>query len=371
MLKSVFKKISYLFIATGAMILFMGVTAVRADIVKGETSLCGASFLIDNFFDNADDDTIEDENAFVSSLLSNDLSLPDNTAFAKVEDYLNIRKEATTDSDIIGYLPKNGVCYITSDDQYGFVKIKSGEVEGYVATNYLYRGLELKLKLDKIAPIMATVNTGAVNLRSTPSMNNTENIVDTLYKGEAINVSNTNQIVLGEDKSEWVTVLYDNQPAYILKKYVDVGRNLVDACTVEDVLGDIDVKNVTALRAAIITEAKKHMGLKYVWGGTSLTKGSDCSGFCCAVFDKCGFDLNGTAGRSSSTQAASSAGRTVTYENAKPGDLVYYSLKNGRVSHVAIYLGGGKIIHESSSSGGVVISDIDCMRVTKIKNFLD
>ncbi len=371
MFKSVCKKIAYLLIATGAMILFMGVTVVRADVIKGETSLCGASYVIDNFYKNADEIIIEDEDAFVSTLLSNDLSLPDNAAFAKVDSFLNIRKDATTDSEIIGYLPKNGICYVVSDPQYGFVKITSGDVEGYVATEYLYRGIAAKAKIDEIAPIQATVNSGAVNLRCTPSMNSKDNIVDTLYKGMSVNVSKTNQIVLGDDKSEWVTVIYNDSPCYILKKYVTVGRNLVYGCTVEDVVGDIGVKNVTALRASIITEAKKHLGLKYVWSGKSLTKGADCSGFCCAVFSKCGFDLESTAGRSSSSQAASLSGRKVKYEDAKPGDLVYYSLKSGRVSHVAIYLGGGKIIHESSNAGGVVISDIDCMKVTMIKNFLD
>lgn len=371
MLKSVFKKISYLLIATGAMVLFMGVTCVRADVIKGETSLCGASYIIDNFYKNADDVIIEDEDAFVSTLLSNDLSLPDNAAFAKVDAFLNVRKAATTDSDIIGYLPKNGLCYIVSDPEYGFVKIKSGELEGYVSTDYLYKGLQAKEKLDEIAPILATVNSaGVVNLRSTPSTHE-DNKVDTLNKGESVLVNKLNQVVLGEDKSEWVSVIYENQTCYILKKYVDVGRNLVYGCTVEDVIGNIGIKNVTAMRAGIITEAKKHLGLKYVWSGMSLTKGADCSGFCCAVFSKCGFDLENIAGRSSSTQAASLAGRKVSYEDAKPGDLVFYKLKKGRISHVAIYLGGGKIIHESSNSGGVIISDIDCMKVAMIKNFLD
>ncbi|MCR5829556.1 MAG: C40 family peptidase [Lachnospiraceae bacterium] len=368
MFKSAIKKISYLFMATGAMILLMGYTVAHADVINGETSLCGASFVIDSFYDNADDIITEDEDTFVSTLLSNDMSLPDNAAFAKVDAFLNIRKAATTDSDIIGYLPRNGVCYIISDPEYGFVRISSGEVEGYVATDYLYTGISARSKVEEIAPVKATVNTGAVNLRKAPSLES--EIVTTLSKNESLNVDKNNQVVLGNDKSEWVTVIYKDQPAYILKKYVNVGRNLVYACTVEEVIGDIGIKNVTALRAAIITEAKKHLGLKYVWGGLSLSKGADCSGFCCAVFAKCGFDLL-DIGRSSYTLAGSSYGRKVTYEEAKPGDLVFYKLKKGRVSHVAIYLGGGKIIHESSNSGCAVISDIDCMKVAMIKNFID
>ncbi|MCR5431266.1 MAG: C40 family peptidase [Lachnospiraceae bacterium] len=363
-------KISYLFLITGAMIVFMGFNAAHADTVKGETSLCGASLVIDNFYENADDVIIEDEDAFVSTLLSNDLSLPDNAAFAKVDAFLNVRKAATTDSDIIGYLPRNGVCYIISDPEYGFVKIKSGELEGYVAEEYLYKGIAAKAKVEEVAPVVATANSGALNLRSTPSTENSDNVVATIYKNESVLVDTANQVVLGPDKSEWVAVIYDDKPCYALKKFVTVGRNLVYGCSVEEVVGDIGVKNVTAIRAGIISEAKKHLGLKYVWGGLSLKKGADCSGFCCAIYKKCGFDLQ-SIGRSSYTLAGASEGRKVTYENAKPGDLVFYKLKKGRVSHVAIYIGGGQIIHESSNSGCAVISDINCMKVAMIKNFLD
>ena len=371
MLRSVCKKISYLFIATGAMVLFMGFTSVRADVITGETSLCGASFVIDNFYNNADDVIIEDEDTFVSSLLSNDYSIPDNAAFAKVDSLLNIRAAASTDTDILGYLPRNGICFLESDPEYGFVKISSGDVKGYVAKEYLYTSIGAKAKAEEIAPVRATVNAPVLNIRSTPEKNSKDNLVEELFSGQSVNVVKGNKIVLDSDKNEWVAVEYDGETCYVMKKYVDVGRTFTYACSVEDVIGETDSKNVTALRASIILEAKKHIGLKYVWSGMSLTKGADCSGFCCAVFSKCGFDLEHIAGRSSSTQAASSAGRKVTYAEAKPGDLVFYRLKKGRISHVAIYLGGGKIIHESSSSGGVIISDIDCMKVAMIKNFLD
>ncbi len=369
MLKSVIRKISYLFIATGAMVLFMGFTAVRADVIKGETSLCGASYVIDNFYNNADDLLIDDEDTFVSTLLSNDFSLPDNAAFAKVDAFLNIRKAPSTDSDIIGYLPKNGVCFIISDPVNGFVKIQSGQVEGFVSEEYLYKRISAKAKLEEIAPIKATAIMGAVNIRKGPSMDT--GVVATLAKNASVNVNKSNQVVLGNDKSEWVCVIYNNEPAYILKKYVNVGRNLVYACTVEETFGDIGVKNVTAMRAGIIVEAKKHIGLIYQWGGMSLTKGADCSGFCCAIFKKLGYDLENLAGRSSYEQAYSSVGHKVTFEEAKPGDLVFYKTNKNKISHVAIYLGGGQIIHESSNSKGVIISDINCMKVAMIKNFLD
>jgi len=369
MVKSVSNKIAYIFFAVCAFVLFAGVTSAKAEVFKGENSLCGGSFVIDEFYKNADDVITENEDSFVSSLLSSSEELPGNIAFAKVDAFLNIRKGPSTDSEIIGYLPKDGFCYILSDPENNFVKIESGDVTGYASLDYLYIGSEAREKSDTLGAVRATVSNGLVNIRSSKYIDD-DNIVGQIAKGQSLEVSK--ELVLSDDdeEREWVEVEYDGQTCYMVKKYVDVGRKLVYACSIDDVFGENGYKNVTALRAAIVTEAKKHMGLKYVWGGLSLSKGADCSGFCCAVYGKCGFDLLGIA-RSSASLAASSQGRKVSYEEAKPGDLVFYRLKKGRISHVAMYLGGGQIIHESSSSGGVVISDINCMKVAMIKNYLD
>ena len=90
--------------------------------------------------------------------------------------------------------------------------------------------------------------------------------------------------------------------------------------------------------------AQRFVGNPYVWGGTNLNKGADCSGFVKSVYKSFGYNLP----RSSSSQR--SAGRKVSYSNKQPGDLICYS------GHIAIYIGNGKIVHASSRKTGIKIS---------------
>jgi len=111
----------------------------------------------------------------------------------------------------------------------------------------------------------------------------------------------------------------------------------------------------SASRAAddIISYAKKYLGVKYVWGG-STPKGFDCSGFVKYVYAHFGVSLS----RTSASQAKN--GTKVNKADLEPGDLVFFDTDGGRnrINHVGIYIGNGKMIHSSSHFGGVVITDI-------------
>lgn len=105
----------------------------------------------------------------------------------------------------------------------------------------------------------------------------------------------------------------------------------------------------SATRAAIIAYAKQFLGNPYVYGGTSLTSGADCSGFTMRIYEHFGIDT----GRSSRDQAAK--GRTIAVSEVQPGDLIFYA--NGDyINHVALYIGGGQIIHASNSKTGIITS---------------
>ena len=101
---------------------------------------------------------------------------------------------------------------------------------------------------------------------------------------------------------------------------------------------------------SIVSYAKNFLGNPYVFGGSSLTHGTDCSGFTMSVYAHFGVSLN----RSSYTQVNN--GRAVSMSNLKAGDLLFYRYGGGRISHVAIYMGGGQIIHASNERTGITIS---------------
>lgn len=121
---------------------------------------------------------------------------------------------------------------------------------------------------------------------------------------------------------------------------------------------------VTATRTAIVAYAKQFLGNKYVYGGTSLTTGADCSGFTQAIFAHFGI----TTGRTSRDQAQNV--RTIAISSIQPGDLLFYG-SGSNITHVAIYIGDGKVIHSSNQRTGVIISPYNYRTPSKAGTFLD
>lgn len=101
--------------------------------------------------------------------------------------------------------------------------------------------------------------------------------------------------------------------------------------------------------------ALQFVGNPYVWGGTSLTNGADCSGFVLSVFSDCGISV---AGRTAAAQAT--GGTRISASQLQPGDLVFYA-SGGRISHVAIYIGDGQIVHAANSRKGIIVSSVNYM----------
>ena len=102
--------------------------------------------------------------------------------------------------------------------------------------------------------------------------------------------------------------------------------------------------------SAVVDYAMQFLGNPYVWGGTSLTNGADCSGFVQSVFANFGIGLSRTA----ASQA--SGGTSVSLDSLQAGDLLFYS-SSGSIDHVAIYIGGGQIVHAANSRSGIIISN--------------
>ena len=274
-----------------------------------------------------------------------------NLGIAHVDNHLNIRQEPNENAKLIGKLTKDAACEILDIDENGWAHIKSGKVEGYCSTEFLYMGDAAIARGKEVASMIAVVNTETLKVREEP---NTESIVITLIPQEE-----ELEVVEIMDNG-WVKFLLDDEEAYVSGEYVDVEERLEKAVTLTELLYGQGVSDV---RVDLVQYAKQFVGNPYVWGGTSLTNGADCSGFTMSIYKKYGVSLP--------HHAASQAqlGTKVSLGEAKPGDLVFYA-KNGSINHVAIYIGSGQVIHASSPKTGIKISGVNYRTPACVRRFL-
>lgn len=260
-----------------------------------------------------------------------------NLGIANVDNNLNIRAIAAEDGKLIGKLPKNAACEVLDDDGT-WAHIKSGKVEGYVSMEYLFTGISAKRKAEELAVTVARVTTDSLKVRAEAS---TESEVITL-------VPNGEELEVVSVEGDWVKVYLDDEEVFVSADYVEVSSELSTAITMTELLYG---QGVSDIRVDVCQYAKEFLGNPYVWGGTSLTNGADCSGYVLGIFKHFGVKLP----RTSREQA--NYGTPIKVADAKPGDLIFYG--NGKtINHVAIYIGGGQVIHASSPKTGIRISNV-------------
>lgn len=260
-----------------------------------------------------------------------------NLGIANVESgNLNVRATASTDGKMVGKLPKDAACEVIRT-QDGWAYIKSGEVEGYVNLDYLLTGPEAKIRANELAIAVARSNADGVRVRDNPSTDSA--ILTQVPEGE--------ELEFVEALGEWIKVSIDGEDGYVSAQYVTVEEKLETAVTMTELLYGPGVSDI---RVDLVNYAKEYLGNPYVWGGTSLTKGVDCSGFVMSVFKKFGVKL------SHSSRSQANEGTKISTSDLMPGDLVFYANSSGTINHVAIYIGGGRVIHASSPKTGIKIS---------------
>lgn len=260
-----------------------------------------------------------------------------NIGIANVESgNLNVREAPSTEGKLVGKMPKNSACEIL-ELLDGWAHITSGEVEGYVSLDYLLTGPDARLKANELARTVVVVNTDGLNVRDQASTDSA--VLTQVPKGE--------ELEYVETLDGWVGVSIDDQVAYVSSDYVTVEEKLDTAITMTELLYGVGVSDV---RVELVEYAKTALGNPYVWGGTSLTKGADCSGFVLSVYKKFGIKL------SHSSSAQPKEGTKISASELQPGDLIFYANSSGTINHVALYIGGGRVIHASSPSTGIKIS---------------
>ncbi len=291
----------------------------------------------------------------------------DNLVLASTEGYINIRKEPKDDgiNNIIGkFALGNGaelLDTVTGEDGNTWYKIKSGKVTGYVRADYCKTGDEAKKSALDYAKLTAYVNVDSLNVRSEPSLD--ARAWTNVTKNQAYDVINQLdgwvQIELDAGDGE-----EDSDKAYISTRdnNVEVRYGLGEAI---EYYPAVEAANAAAaFRNNIVNFACKYVGNRYVWGGTSLTNGTDCSGFTMRVMEKFGISLP----RTSREQAK--VGSRVTSDNMKPGDLVFYANSSGTINHVAIYIGNGQVISAASRKSGIRISRWNYRTPVAIRNVI-
>ena len=263
-----------------------------------------------------------------------------NIGIAQVDNHLNVRQEPSSSGKLVGKMSNNAACEILSITEDGaWAHIISGEVDGYVSTDYLLMGMDAVRKAEEIVTPMAIVTADALNIRTEP---NTEcEIVTKVPHGESLEFSQ----VLDDG---WIEILLDGDKVYASAEYVTVEEKLGTAITMTELLYGEGVSDV---RVELCQYAKQFIGNPYVWGGTSLTNGADCSGFVLSVFKKFGVNLPHYS------VSQSQCGTYVSMNDIKAGDLVFYGYGNS-INHVAIYIGNGQVVHASSPSTGIKISSV-------------
>ena len=282
---------------------------------------------------------------------------------AQVNDYVNVRNLPGEEGEIIGKLYNNSVGTFIGEEN-GWYQITSGTVTGYVKAEYCVTG-EAAIELaKKVCTRIAIVDTETLKVRKDPSL---EAAVLTL-------VPDKEELLVSEEVEGWVKVETGEGFGWVSTDYVILDREFVEAESKEeeaarlareaeerrkahaaaakkrkandDYSHKVTDGSGSELGQAVIDYALQFVGNKYVYGGTSLTNGTDCSGFVMRVYEHFGVGLS----RTSASQRKE--GYAVDgLENAQPGDIICYS------GHVALYMGDGKIVHAANSRKGIIITN--------------
>lgn len=360
---------------------------VKADTMFSTTGIAGFSLEVDNIV-TAEKATMVDETEEENNDQEN-LTIDDNIVIAKVVKYLNIRQKPSEDAEVVGKLYKGAVGMVLKEVEDGWTKIESGTVTGWVNNDYIVRGKKAQSYANKVCKKKARVITDTLRVREKP---NTDSTIVTL-----IGANEEMQII--KEKGDWLAVKIDEDlKGYVSKEYVKIEFDFDYATSLEEErlkeLREIRIqeenaanqeeivqnerqnsvqensqkseekqntndnnkssnseKQTSSSRQKIVDYAVQFVGNPYVYGGTSLTNGTDCSGFTQGIYRHFGVSIN----RTSREQANN--GRSVSLDNVKPGDLIFY--KNGStIGHVALYIGDGKVVHASCERVGITISNM-------------
>lgn len=305
---------------------------------------------------------------------------------------LNIRKKGSINAKIVGKMKKGNIATVLKKG-FEWSKVRSGNVTGYVKNQYLVFGDEIENFAKQNVKKVAKVQTETLRVRKKAS---TDSKIVTL-------VSEDDKLKVKKQTDDWAKVKVDGQTGYVSKDYAKVTYSFGKAKSMKQIQAEQEAKKraeeaarnkpvsttssshtsntgttsgsttgstqttkkasvsvsssgSSATGSRIVSYAQQFVGNPYRYGGNSLTSGIDCSGFTQQIMAKFGYSIS----RTSSSQSGD--GRAVSTSNLRAGDLVFYG-DGGSIDHVALYIGGGQVVHASNSApyprGGIKISNVN------------
>lgn len=326
----------------------------------------------------------------------------ENIAVSRCLSYVNVRDLPSTDGDIVGKIYDGCAATILErvDDWY---RIESGNVEGYIKAEYFVTGEEAEALVDELAVKLATVNTTTLFVRADADINSDR--ITMVPLGE--------EFVVMEERNGWAHIEVDaSTSGWVSMDYLDIEVKFDVAISIEEEQRQLEeqlaaerrareaqealaaaqaaaeraakeaqvqqaqasvTESITsdttnaALREAIVAYALQFVGNPYVYGGNSLTNGTDCSGFVKLVYQQFGYNLT----RRASLQY--NDGRHISISELQPGDLIFYPepYDPNDIGHVAMYIGNGQVVHASTPSTGIKISSYNYRTIYGAVSIID
>lgn len=272
----------------------------------------------------------------------------DNIVVCRVSDFVNVRSAADSNSSVVGIMENSSAGVVldqvaAADGQW--YHIQSGAVTGYVKAENFVSAAEAKSEASsKIIKVKSDITT----------IHN--DIEFSFTEGEEYQLTS-------EEGDRVQFTAKDGNSCSLPMSVVDIRLIFKDANTAEE---DNRVQQSAAsqARSEVVAYALQFVGNPYRYGGTSLTNGADCSGFTSSVYKHFGYSIS----RDSRSQAAN--GREIGIENIQPGDLVFYA-RGGRINHVALYIGDGKIVHASTARTGIIVANMYYSRPCKVVSVIN
>ena len=303
-------------------------------------------------------------------------------------DNLRLREEPNLTSNVLTMV-SSGSRYVVQGDEGDFYKVEvDADLIGYIAKSYCKVEVEFdqavsleeeRQKLDEEAQRKRDAQTAIANLEQTIKVEENKDVIipanpaqsddSAITSAPSANTAQNSQAQSpssGQNSSDSKSAASAPGKTNSSNSSSQIGSSGPSSGTVSSPVAGpgSSAAVVSATRTAIVAYAKQFLGNPYVYGGTSLTNGADCSGFTQSVFAHFGI----TTGRSSRDQAAQ--GKEISMSAIQPGDLLFYA-SGSYINHVAIYIGDGKIIHSSNPTTGITITKYNYRTPCKAVTFLD